>query len=100
MTTRGVRWRGAVVHLGVAALFLGSALTGCEREQPLLGKAEETDQQAVTSPDGKGTTPADPRFRQSFAEATRRDPPADWQRPPDATITGKSVGKLYTEVIN
>src|SRR5262249_18708459 len=24
---------------------------------------------------------------------------ADWQRPPDTTMTGKSVGKLYTEVV-
>jgi len=43
--------------------------------------------------------PADPRLQQSFAEATRSEPPADGQRPPDLTLTGKSVGKLYREVV-
>jgi cyclophilin family peptidyl-prolyl cis-trans isomerase len=39
-------------------------------------------------------------MHQSFADATRQEPPADWQRPPDLTLTGKSVGKLYTELVN
>jgi cyclophilin family peptidyl-prolyl cis-trans isomerase len=42
--------------------------------------------------------PVDPRLQKTFAEATRQEPPADWQRPPDMTVTGKSVGKLYTQV--
>jgi cyclophilin family peptidyl-prolyl cis-trans isomerase len=40
----------------------------------------------------------DPRLKQPFAEATRAEPPADWPRPPDTTLSKKSVGKLYTEV--
>jgi cyclophilin family peptidyl-prolyl cis-trans isomerase len=36
---------------------------------------------------------------QTFAEATRADAPDDWQRPPDVTMTGKSVGTLYSEVV-
>jgi cyclophilin family peptidyl-prolyl cis-trans isomerase len=39
----------------------------------------------------------DPRWQQSFADATRAEPVADW-RPPEMTLTGKSVGKLYLEV--
>jgi peptidyl-prolyl cis-trans isomerase B (cyclophilin B) len=46
-----------------------------------------------------GASAVEPRLQQSFAEATRPDPPPDWPRPPDVTVTGKSVGKLYTEVI-
>jgi cyclophilin family peptidyl-prolyl cis-trans isomerase len=37
-------------------------------------------------------------MHQPFAEATTADPPEDWLRPPDTTLAGKSVGKLYIEV--
>src|SRR5581483_584130 len=36
---------------------------------------------------------------QSFAEATTQTPPESAGRPPDMTITNKSVGKLYTDVV-
>ena len=39
----------------------------------------------------------DPGLTKSFADATRQDPPGNWE-PIDTTLTGKSVGKLYTEV--
>ncbi|HEV3203891.1 MAG TPA: peptidylprolyl isomerase [Gemmataceae bacterium] len=41
----------------------------------------------------------DPRLHQPFSQATVANPPANWQRPPDLTMTNKSVGKLYTEVV-
>jgi peptidyl-prolyl cis-trans isomerase B (cyclophilin B) len=40
----------------------------------------------------------DPRTHQPFEDATVAEPPADWHRPPDVTLAGKSVGKLYTDV--
>ena len=43
--------------------------------------------------------PVDPRFTQSFADATRSEPPADFQRPADLTLTRKSVGKLYSDLV-
>src|SRR5262249_32943511 len=43
--------------------------------------------------------PVDPRLNQSFTEATRADAPPSASRPPDTTATGKSVGKLYTDVV-
>jgi cyclophilin family peptidyl-prolyl cis-trans isomerase len=39
-------------------------------------------------------------LQQSFADATLAEPPEGWQRPPDMTITQKSVGKLYDEVVH
>src|SRR5262249_34311204 len=33
-------------------------------------------------------------------EATTADPPGEWQRPPDVTMTNKSVGKLYEQVVH
>lgn len=38
------------------------------------------------------------RLHQSFADATRKDAPEGW-RPADRTMTGKSVGKLYEQVV-
>jgi cyclophilin family peptidyl-prolyl cis-trans isomerase len=42
----------------------------------------------------------DPRLHQSFVDATVAEPPAEWHRPPDLTMTNKSIGKLYTDVVN
>jgi cyclophilin family peptidyl-prolyl cis-trans isomerase len=38
------------------------------------------------------------RLQETFLEATREEAPAD-QRPPDRTMTGKSVGKVYGRVV-
>jgi len=39
------------------------------------------------------------RLHQPFAQAVRSEPPDDSDRPPDTTITNKSVGKLYRDVV-
>ena len=36
---------------------------------------------------------------QTFEEATRRTQPVEAPQPPDLTMTGKSVGKLYADVV-
>ncbi len=41
--------------------------------------------------------PGEPRLKQSFADATRAEAPADWE-PRDVTVTGKSLAKLYDDV--
>jgi cyclophilin family peptidyl-prolyl cis-trans isomerase len=66
----------------------------------VVDRTPETPKQETPapSPPDKPLT-VDPRLQRSFADATRPEPPADWQRPPDLTLTGKSVGKLYTEVV-
>jgi cyclophilin family peptidyl-prolyl cis-trans isomerase len=45
----------------------------------------------------QATSPVEARFRQSFADATRKDPLPDWN-PPATTAAGKSVGTLYDQV--
>ena len=62
------------------------------------GKGQTPDAANQVGAAGTSVT-ADPRFKQSFTEATRADAPADFQRPPDLTLTGKSVGKLYSELV-
>ncbi|HXG09352.1 MAG TPA: peptidylprolyl isomerase [Gemmataceae bacterium] len=82
-----------------AVLLLAVALVGCRRSEPT---PEPEPPPPAPAPAVQNAAPKppplDPRLHQSFAEATRADPPADWPRPPDTTLTGKSVGKLYTEV--
>ena len=81
-------------------LFLAAGVVACDRQVPGAGGPSDP---AVSSNGSAGAAdspvPLDPRLHQPFAEATRQDPPADWQRPPDLTLAGKSVGKLYTDVV-
>lgn len=72
-------------------------IAGCNRLKPQPQKTEADASGVEVGEATKKAPPVEPRFRQSFAEATRVDPPAE-SRPPDTTATGKSTGKLYTEV--
>jgi cyclophilin family peptidyl-prolyl cis-trans isomerase len=90
-----------MAQFGLMGILLGIGLLGCGQDQPSSEQQAETPKQAATtasSPSAAAPTPPDPRFLQTFAEATRANPPSDWQ-PPDLTLTGRSVGKLYTEVV-
>jgi peptidyl-prolyl cis-trans isomerase B (cyclophilin B) len=73
---------------------------GCNRKKAVSQVTEQpespVEEQKTEAPEKQAPT-VDPRYRQSFADATRAEPPADC-RPSDATSTGKSTGKLYTEV--
>jgi peptidyl-prolyl cis-trans isomerase B (cyclophilin B) len=100
MAIQAIRWTRPSVQIGVVGLLLAMNLAGCDGNHPEL---EIVKTAAVSSPTEGSTsqksTFGDPRLQQSFAEATRSEPPADGQRPPDLTLTAKSVGKLYTEVL-
>jgi cyclophilin family peptidyl-prolyl cis-trans isomerase len=89
----------------LACLFVGAALlsAGCDRG-PKLGQTDSPEaahgqNPATLASAAPGAAAGDPRYQQTFAEATRADTPADFQRPPDLTLTGKSVGKLYSELV-
>ncbi len=94
MAIHGTGRLRSLALIALAEMFLSSGLVGCEPKKPPGGS---TDSQSNTEVDQRS---ADSRFQQTFAQATRQEPPADWQRPPDLTLTGKSVGKLYTEVVS
>jgi cyclophilin family peptidyl-prolyl cis-trans isomerase len=87
-------------HSGAVLAALAILLLGCEP-----GVNEGTDANGIVDASAaapeqvRQPKPLDPFLHQSFAEATRSEPPADWQRPPELTMTGKSVGKLYTDVV-
>ena len=85
-------------RIGRIALLFGVFLVGCGQKSANKAPADPGD-----SALGQSNAPPvglDPSRHQPFVEATISEPPADWLRPPDTTLTGKSVGKLYTEVKN
>jgi peptidyl-prolyl cis-trans isomerase B (cyclophilin B) len=84
--------------MGIASLGLGILLAGCQRNQD-HAPATQTEQveQTASSSAGKAA-PVDARLQQSFLEATLQEPPEDESRPPDETVAGKSVGKIYEQI--
>jgi peptidyl-prolyl cis-trans isomerase B (cyclophilin B) len=77
-------------------LAVGIIPAGCNRGEP----AKET-KQAQTA-DNIPITPVkivlDPRLRQSFQDATLQEPPDGELKPPDQTVAGKSIGRMYEEI--
>jgi cyclophilin family peptidyl-prolyl cis-trans isomerase len=95
--TKGRRAGAWVAWYG---LVLAAAFLGCHRAAPPAPQAQDrTDTGAEPAPAAPAPPAIDPRLTQSFAEATRKDPPPNAPRPPDTTLTSKSVGKLYTDVV-
>ena len=95
--TKQRNWRDAGNWAG--AIVLAAILSGCGQQKP----AQESTAKGSDAAAHQESRPAivlDPNLHQPFAEATTSDPPEDWHRPPDTTLTGKSVGKLYMEIKN
>jgi cyclophilin family peptidyl-prolyl cis-trans isomerase len=102
MAVCGARWGGVTTRLAVAAIFLSALLVGCKTRGPAKAKAQApADQTAPTGEKGKDAkkdqAPSTDPLQRTFAEATRKDPPPDWE-PPATTSAGKSVGTLYDQV--
>jgi cyclophilin family peptidyl-prolyl cis-trans isomerase len=85
--------------LALIALLLIALLPACnKRSGPSSSPATDTTEKPTeTKPAVENAKLQDDPFKQSFGQATRSDPPQDWQ-PVDKTMTGKSVGKLYEAV--
>jgi cyclophilin family peptidyl-prolyl cis-trans isomerase len=82
----------------VAVVLAGIMAGGCNRKKAEEPQAEDTPAEKPASQTNlKPKAAVEPRFRQSFADATRAEPPPDC-RPPDMTMTGKATGKLFEEV--
>jgi peptidyl-prolyl cis-trans isomerase B (cyclophilin B) len=90
-------WAG--LQIGVTVMVLGVFLGGCGQHKPAAETAGQAGENSESKADYSSAV-LDPRLHQPFGEATISEPPEDWLRPPDTTMTGKSVGKLYTEVKN
>src|SRR5262245_4562214 len=90
--------RSAKFVLMAAVILAGCGKKADEQVSEDSSRSNEEETTKTETP-ARQAAPVDPRLRQTFADATRAEPPPDC-RPSDATSTGKSTGKLYTEVKN
>ena len=94
-------WRGRFAAFAAMGLLAGIGVLGCQKNNTPNPQADaDKDAAPATSESTSGTNPViDPfhSLRQTFAEATRTDPYADWE-PVDKTMAGKPIGPLYEKV--
>src|SRR5437879_5820085 len=93
-------WRGKVAAFVALGLLAGMGTWGCQRDSISGPQAEDEKEATPAKIDGAPVDPATDPFhslRQSFAEATRAEPYADWE-PVDKTMAGKPIGPLYEKV--
>src|SRR4051794_21039280 len=87
----------------LCALAVCSLLTlaGCGSKEPSDSKAgatpATTPATTASLPKNADPAPAIPGLK-TFREAVLQDVPEGEQRPPDTTVTGKSLGKLYERI--
>jgi cyclophilin family peptidyl-prolyl cis-trans isomerase len=114
MARRTKHGQRALRHLATAILIGTLGLVGCSKPsappEAARQSAEPTSARSIASPsavpadpprDNPQSPPPDDEFHQSFTKAVRPadDPPPNVQVPPDRTISGKAVGKLYLNVV-
>jgi len=115
MALRSMRWSRFVRPLAVIAFAATLSAGGCNRSPGGLPKIEQAENKengdkSASPVDGDksdaGTVPVstgvDDPLQVPFAKAVRTgdNPPSDVEPPPAKTVTGKSVYKLYQEVIH
>jgi cyclophilin family peptidyl-prolyl cis-trans isomerase len=108
MARRAKGWR----RLAAVALVVGLGLCGCGKKPAAPSAAANSNDGATgkaavapadtATPAGPLPPPPNDEQHQPFAKAARSadDPPPNVSIPPDQTVSGKAVGKLYTEVVN
>ena len=107
-----MRWESAAWMLATAALVGALGLAGCGKSAVPSEQAGDTTDKAATiakngdsASDTAATTPLSPPPQDGrhdpFDNVTRGgdDPPANSNPPPDKTASGKSVYKIYKEVV-
>src|SRR5262245_66183291 len=98
MAARGIPGIWVVIRFALVAVLIAVTLAGCNRKKPQGPKGQKpsakgSEQEAAKVDDAVQKPPVgEARFHQSFAEATRAEPPADGRRP-DVTGTGKAAGQ-------
>ncbi len=96
------RWRRTMLGLTAVGFLIAAGLSGCGKktEKP-AAPADTPAGPANTAAPAVPSTPGNAKLSQPFAEATLAEPPE--REPevilPDVTLTNKSVGKLYEQVV-
>lgn len=99
------RWAKAT-QVGVTALCIGLGVSGCGKKEEAPSAEAATSGTTAVAAKPSGTSDAavaatgEARLQQSFTEATLAEPPENTELPPAQTMTGKSVGKLYKQVVS
>jgi peptidyl-prolyl cis-trans isomerase B (cyclophilin B) len=83
----------------VVGVLVGASLTGCGHQPTSDPGQGASNAPASENSSTSGLAAVDPRWQQPFAEATVDSPSTEQWLPPETTCAGKSVGKLYTEVV-
>jgi cyclophilin family peptidyl-prolyl cis-trans isomerase len=106
------RWERALRYWGAAALIGVIMMTGCSKqpasseqtsvapqETPAVAAKEESNTVGTENKHNAAAVPDDKL--EPFAKVTRggEDPPAHSNPPPDVTVSGKPVYKIYKEVL-
>lgn len=102
MASCGKRPVWAAAAIGVTGLLSALGLAGCGKQTPAPPPDAQAAAQANAAVKNEQTAALDASLHQSFADATIKQEdgiPDGWQLPPETTMTGKSVGKLYTQVV-
>jgi peptidylprolyl isomerase len=106
MAQRTKRWQAVLGSFTALTLAGTVALVGCDRGKPKQVADDGPPKTAAPTPPEtkKASVPDQPPQddqHKPFSEATRggEDPPGETQVAPEQTITGKSVGKLYTDIV-
>jgi cyclophilin family peptidyl-prolyl cis-trans isomerase len=107
-------WKKAVGRLAVVALVGSLSVIGCGQQSAPSEQADKPPENAsavansgsnagaaAVQPAGSETEPTRDAQHEAFDKATRGgdDPPANSNPPPDRTASGKSVYKVYKEVV-
>src|SRR5690349_19154120 len=107
-------WKKAAGRVVVLALLGCLGLAGCGKESVPSEQADKKPENApaiastgsntgtpAAQPTGTETAPPRDAQHEAFDKATRggEDPPANSNPPPDKTASGKSVYKIYKEVL-
>jgi len=81
-------------------LLVPLAACGSHKEEPrTTAEAPAAPEPVKTADAAPPPVALDPQLHQTFADATIAEPPIGDLRPPEITMTNKSVGKLYEDVV-
>jgi cyclophilin family peptidyl-prolyl cis-trans isomerase len=100
MARSAKRWRPGLWILAVAVLAGGAASTGCSDSKPAGPEPTKYDASKYEPQAGGPDAPPNDEQHRPFLKVIRtgEDPPDGMLPPADTTVTGKAIGKLYSDV--
>ena len=85
--------RKLLIKLALVAIGWGALAAGCDRPAPFAADSGGAEKPASATADKSATVSGDARYHQSFAEATRQEPPAGFQLQPCRSYHDREVDR-------